>query len=206
MRRIVLIAFMAINAGIGAYAQDYKRLEANLQVAGGLFLESGFHANEQNPGAVLRLSAGVDYRFDEHWSVMPGAGIRCQLGDVRHFGWVGGDPDGMSLADFFVVARYHTVAEGARIVLGLGPALSCMVQPDTYYVDADPSDPLDGKEKFHRFDIGIQPSLTFLVGKHFQWGVEANFGLLNVMKQYPEYDRTGTIRFQYLALTCGLHF
>ena len=56
---------------------------------GGLFMESGSRSYGNNPGAVLRLSYGLDVRFDEQWSVMPGAGLRLQLGDIRHFMWGG---------------------------------------------------------------------------------------------------------------------
>ena len=137
---------------------------------------------------------------------MPGAGIRAQLGDIRHFMSKGGDPDGMAMADVFVVGRYHLASDGTRIVVGLGPALSYMVSPDTYYIDADPTDPLNNKEKFKRFDLGLQPSVTFLHGKHFQWGFEGSIGLLNAMRQYAEYNRQGSIHLHYLAVTCGWHF
>lgn len=49
---------------------------------------------------------------------------------------LGGNPDGMDMADVFVVGRYHFVSDGTRIVVGLGPALSYMLSPDTYYIDA----------------------------------------------------------------------
>ena len=171
-----------------------------------MFLESGYLAREENPGAVLRLSYGLDIRLDDQWSVMPGVGLRAQLSQIDHFMAVGNDPDGMSLADVFVTARYHFESDGTRMVVGLGPALSIMTSADTYYVDADPSDPLDGKEKFKRYDLGLQPSITFLRGKHFQWGFEGSIGLLNAMRQYPEYKRTGSVHMHYLAVTCGWHF
>ena len=177
----------ALLVSVSAFAQQnatWKRLESNFQLGGGLFLESGYLAREENPGAVLRLSYGLDIRLDDQWSVMPGVGLRAQLSQIDHFMAVGNDPDGMSLADVFVTARYH----------------------DTYYVDADPSDPLDGKEKFKRYDLGLQPSITFLRGKHFQWGFEGSIGLLNAMRQYPEYKRTGSVHMHYLAVTCGWHF
>ena len=180
----------ALLVSVSAFAQQnatWKRLESNFQLGGGLFLESGYLAREENPGAVLRLSYGLDIRLDDQWSVMPGVGLRAQLSQIDHFMAVGNDPDGMSLADVFVTARYHFESEGTRMVVGLGPALSIMTSADTYYVDADPSDPLDGKEKFKRYDLGLQPSITFLRGKHFQWGFEGSIGLLNAMRQYPEY-------------------
>ena len=87
------------------------------------------------------------------------------------------------------------------------PALSYMVAPDTYYIDADPMDPMNGKEKFNRFDLGLQPSVTILRGRHFQWGVEANIGLLNALKQYYTYGWIGgKVHLHYIALSCGWHF
>ncbi len=208
MKRFFLIA-IALTAGLAAWAQKpagTKRVESNVLLGAGLFGETGNRARNVFPGAVLRLSYGLDVRLGGPWSLMPGAGIRAQMGEINHIGWVGGDPEGMSQADFFVVPRYHLDADGTRIVLGLGPALSYMVGPDTYYIDADPRDPLNGKEKFNRFDLGLQPSLIFRHGRHFQWGFEANVGLLNAMRQYPEYSRTGSIHLHYLTLTCGWHF
>lgn len=199
----------ALLVSVSAFAQQnatWKRLESNFQLGGGLFLESGYLAREENPGAVLRLSYGLDIRLDDQWSVMPGVGLRAQLSQIDHFMAVGNDPDGMSLADVFVTARYHFESEGTRMVVGLGPALSIMTSADTYYVDADPSDPLDGNEKFKRYDLGLQPSITFLRGKHFQWGFEGSIGLLNAMRQYPEYKRMGSVHMHYLAVTCGWHF
>lgn len=193
-RPIITIALLAISVCMVSAQEkpSWKRLENNIMLGGGLFLESGSQSYGNNPGAVLRLSYGLDVRLNEKWSVMPGAGLRAQLGDIRHFMSKGGDPDGMAMADVFVV--------------GLGPALSYMVSPDTYYIDADPTDPLNNKEKFKRFDVGLQPSVTFLHGKHFQWGFEGSIGLLNAMRQYPEYDRQGSIHLHYLAVTCGWHF
>ncbi|MCR5759302.1 MAG: hypothetical protein K6G39_02995 [Bacteroidales bacterium] len=199
-KTIVLTALLALSMSL-AHAQ-----ESNVMLGGGLFLESGSWSYGSNPGAVLRVSYGLDFRLDDKWSVMPGAGLRAQLSDIRHFMWVGGDPDGMALADAFIVCRYHFETDGTRMVVGLGPALSYMVLKDTYYVDADPNDPRNGKEKFNRFDLGLQPSVTFLRGKHFQWGFEGSIGLLNAMRQYPEYNRTGSIHLHYLAVTCGWHF
>ena len=207
-RPIVTIALLAISVCMVSAQENpsWKRLENNIMLGGGLFLESGSQSYGNNPGAVLRLSYGLDVRLNEKWSAMPGAGLRAQLGDIRHFMWIGGDPDGMAMADVFVVGRYHFVSDGTRIVVGLGPALSYMVSPDTYYIDADPMDPLNNKEKFKRFDVGLQPSVTFLHGKHFQWGFEGSIGLLNAMRQYAEYNRQGSIHLHYLAVTCGWHF
>ena len=186
--------------------QPWKRLENNIMLGGGLFLESGSQSSGNNPGAVVRVSYGLDVRIDGRWSIMPGAGLRAQLGDIRNFMSKGGDPDGMVMADAFLIGRCHFASDGTRIIVGLGPAVSFMVMPDTYSIDADPGDPMNDKKKFHNIDLGLQPSMTFLHGKHFQWGLECSVGLLNAMRQYPEHNRTGSIHLHYVTLTCGWLF
>lgn len=202
---IMLLAFFP-GVALAQENQSRKRLENNILLGGGLFLESGSQSQGNNPGAVLRVSYGLDVRLNDNWSIMPGVVLRAQQGDIRHFMWEGGDPDGMAMADCFVVGRYHFESDGSRIVLGLGPALSYIVWPDTYFINANPITPLNGKEKFKRFVVGLQPSMMFLHGKHFQWGIEGGIGLLNAMRQYPEYNRSGSIHLHYLAVTCGWHF
>ena len=208
MKRIAILLAILLT-GTGARAQENaggKRLESNIQIGTGLFAETGQWGREEFPGAVLRLSYGLDVWLSEKWSVMPGAGIRAQMGQINHIGWVGGDPDGMSMADLFCQARYHFDADGTKMVVGFGPQLSFMTSTDRYYVDADPGDPLNHKEKFKRCDIALQPSVVFQTGKHFQWGFEASLGLRNMMRQYPEYNRTGSIHLINVMVTCGWRF
>ncbi len=209
MKRYLLVIALALLSGGASWAQDNiagKRLESNLMIGAGLFGETGNHARDVFPGAVLRLSYGLDIRMGDRWSVMPGAGIRTQAGEINHIGWVGGDPDVMSMADVFCQARYHVESEGARMVIGIGPQLSFMTVPDTYYVDADPNDPRDGKEKFKKMDVALQPGIAFLCGKHWQWGIEASIGIRNMLKQYPEYDVSGNVRLHNLMVVCGFRF
>jgi len=204
-----IIFLLALSWSFIAFSQEnesYKRLESNIQIAGGLFAESGDCADDVFPGGVLRFSYGLDVRLNDKWSVMPGAGIRGQFGELNHIGWDGGDPDSMEMADFFCQARYHFESEGIRMVVGLGPQFSYMTGMDTYYVDADPNDPINGKDKFTRWSISALPSISFLHGKHFQWGFEASIGLSNSMKQYPEYNCEGSILLHYFAVSCGWHF
>jgi hypothetical protein len=183
-----------------------RLLENNLIIAAGLFGETGNRAQDVFPGAVLRLSYGLDVRVGESWSVMPGAGIRAQLAKVNQIRWDGGDPDGMSMADVFCQVRCHFESSGDNVVIGLGPQFSYMVSPDTYYIDADPADPRNGREKFKKWDIGLQPSLVFQRGKYFQWGFEAGVGLRNMLRQYPEYEVSGNVHQHYLAFICGWRF
>ena len=88
MRKVIIMAMLVLCAGL-ASAQE-KRLESNLLLGAGPFLESGTPYLLGEPGVVLRVSYGLDVRLGGQWSVMPGAGIRIQWGDIRHFGWVGG--------------------------------------------------------------------------------------------------------------------
>ena len=209
MKRLIIIATLLVFSVCQASAQEdqsWKRVENNVMFGAGLFGETGSRARDVFPGAVLRLSYGLDVRLGERWSVMPGAGIRTQLGEVNHIGWVGGDPEGMSMADVFCQARYHSVLDGTVMVVGLGPQVSYMVSPDTYYIDADPNDPLNQKEKFERWDFGLQPSIVFQSGNHWQWGFEASVGLRNMLRQYPEYNVTGSVHLHNLMFICGWRF
>lgn len=208
MKRILFL-IAAVLVSVAASAQQnasWKRLESNIMIGAGLFGETGNKASNVFPGAVLRMSYGLDVKLGDKWSLMPGAGIRAQLGEVNHIGWVGGDPDGMSMADVFCQARYHFESNGVNMVVGLGPQFSYMVSPDTYYIDADPNDPRGGKEKFERWDIGLQPSIVFQSGKHWQWGFEASVGLRNMLRQYPEYNVTGNVHLHNIMFICGWRF
>nr|MCR5548227.1 PorT family protein [Bacteroidales bacterium] len=187
MKRIVIIA-LALLIGASARSQGTtKLLESNFMIGAGLFGETGNRARDVFPGAVLRLSYGLDVRIGENWSVMPGAGLRTQHGNVNMLGALGADFDDMSMADVFCQARYHFEADGIAMVVYAGPQFSYMVSNDRYYIDADPSDPRNGKEKFKTWDIALQPGIIFRSGKHWQWGFEASVGLRNMRRQYPEY-------------------
>lgn len=204
----ILIMVAAMLLPVMAYSQgdqSWRKLESVFQIGGGLFLETGedhrIEAEAQNPGAVLRVSYGLDMRFNEKWSVMPGGGFRIQAGGLRRWQQYGGDRDGMLLADVFVAARYHLDSGRSRVVFGLGPAFSYIVSP-VYY-----DYPSYDIEKFRRFDIGIQPSVEFLLGNHFQWGMEANIGLSDIRLRHMELNTPFESTYQhYLALTCGWHF
>lgn len=202
----LFIAFLLVGVGVSAQeSRPFKRVENQVQAGGGLFLETGkdYRIKSQNPGIVLRLSYGLDIRLGEHWSVMPGAGIRTQAGGIlksdKDRGFT--DKDNMTLADCFVTARYHLELAGHRIVFGLGPAFSYMLSPARYH-DAN----FTG-EKYRRSDIGIQPSVTFLCGEHFQWGLEANIGLKDLRIVYMDLNTPFSPTYlNYLALTCGWRF
>ena len=176
MKRIILIT-LALLIGASARSQGTaKLLESNFMIGAGLFGETGNRARDVFPGAVLRLSYGLDVRIGENWSVMPGAGLRTQDGNVNMLG------------RSFPMSLCRTIT------------------PDHYYIDADPSDPRNGKEKFKTWDIALQPGIIFRSGKHWQWGFEASVGLRNMRRQYPEYGVSGCVRLHNLMFVCGWRF
>ena len=128
------------------------------------------------------------------------------MGDYAHFSWSGNSPDYLELYDFSVVGRYHLGTNANRLVLGLGPAFSYVSSSNTFFNDGDPDLPINGKKKFKKFDVGLQPSVYFLFWKHFQIGLEGNIGLLNMRRPYPKYNITSSTHLHYLALMCGVHF
>lgn len=201
---ILFISLLIISAGASAQGNlSSKSIESVVQLGGGLFLETGndHRIKEQNPGAVLRLSYGLDIRLNKKLSVMPGAGIRVENGGIKHWRDYGGDPDGLVYADVFLSGRYHLDAGRQGVIIGLGPAFSYLVLPAYYDLYNDKL------EKFSRYDIGIQPSVTFLTRTHFQWGLEANIGLLDLRERYPLINMPfGSTFLHYLAVTCGWHF
>ena len=204
-----LLYIIALFLAVGVSAQEkrsFRRVEFHFQAGGGLFLESGAGAKGENPGLVTRQSLGVDIRLNEKWSVMPGFGYRDEMGDYAHFSDSGNSPDYLEVYDFPLVGRYHLGTNANRLVLGLGPAFSYVSSSNTYYNDGDPDFPINGKKKFKKFDVGLQPSVYFLFWKHFQIGLEGNIGLLNMRRQYPKYNITSSTHLHYLALMCGVHF
>lgn len=228
---ILLISFPAIQA------QEIKKVESNLMINSGTFFETGSYAGNLDwfellssadsfrptylllPGHVSRLSYGLDIRMSGRWSLMPGAGLRVQTASLLGMFAIGGDVDMMAAADAFCVLRYHIPVGEDQIIIGLGPDVS-FLSKNTYYIDADPNDPRNGKPKFYRFDYGIQPSVTFRTGKHWQWGLEANFGLRNMRIPYelsyipswqPDAEPAqvsvkGSTYLHTISLTCGFNF
>ncbi len=207
MRHNLLLLTVLLLAAHTGFAQDQggrKKVEHNIQLGTGVHFETGSNAKTfHNAGAALQLSYGLDVSLSDKWSLMPGVGFRGCFATPAFF-LEGGDFDGMAYADVSLSLRYHKPA--SKVVFGIAPVVSYLLVPDVYYVDADPTDSLNGEETFNRTDFGIRPSVTFRAGRHFQWGVEAHIGVLNAMRQYPEYNRTGAISVHHVMVFCGWHF
>ena len=207
MIKKVLVFSVAGLLSFGAAAQQHK-VESIFQAGLGVFVETtdGHIDMDQEPGIALKLSYGLDIPVAGAWSALPGIGLRAQAADIRHFGWEGGDPDGLTYADAFLLARWHfTPSNGTRTVLSIGPDISYELTKETYYIDADPWDDLSGKRKYKPWDIGLLGGLTFEKGAHWQFGAEASLGLRNLLIQYPSRS-TGNRHFHTVMFTCGYRF
>jgi len=221
MKRALFILFFFLITINSLQAQE-KRVESNIQLSQGLFFESGSGRilwSLKNPSkwtalyyltsSSTRLSYGLDIRLGGPWSLMPGLGLRNDIESLMLIGAIGGDIDLLLSADAFCSLRYHLDAGKVGIVFGLGPDVSYIIDQSGYYLDAYPDDPLNGKDKFYRFDYAVQPSITFRAGKHWQWGLEATIGLRNMRIPYPQYPDSpvgSPHRFDRFSLTCGFHF
>ena len=239
MKRYLCAAAIFLLSLASIRAQEVKKVESNLMFNSGTFFETGSYGGNFNWGVlfsstnsfrplyllygghVTRLSYGLDIRMSDHWSLMPGVGARVQTASLLGMFGVGGDFDIMAAADAFCVLRYHIPIGEDQIIIGLGPDVSYLSK-DTYYIDADPADPRNGKRKFYRFDYGIQPSVTFRTGKHWQWGLEANIGLRNMRIPYElsyipsgpyaylqeptQISVKGSTYLHTISLTCGFNF
>ena len=223
MKKLVLGACALLLSFALLPAQGYrfwngKSVESNIRFYSGPFLQTGSNRNHEVfnfsqhgfhlpvLGATLRLSYGLDARLGSNWSLMPGAGLRAQTGSLIGMFGVGGDTDLLTCADAFLTLRYHLDTDHLGIVFGLGPDVSYVLYQNPYYVDADPDHPRNGLKKYKDFDFGIQPSVMFRMGKHFQWGLEAIIGLRNMRIQYPDAEVSGSTYLHSLMLTCGFHF
>ena len=238
MKRIICATALLLLSLSAIQAQEIKKIESNLMFNSGTFFETGSYGGNFNWGVIYssmnsfrpqyllygghvsRMSYGLDIRMNDRWSLMPGVGLRVQTASLLGMFAVGGDIDVMAAADAFCVLRYHIPVDEDQIIIGLGPDVS-FLSKQGYYIDADPTDPRNGQQKFYRFDYGIQPSITFRTGKHWQWGLEANIGLRNMRIPYefrswhpslqPDEEISqvsvkGTTYLHTISLTCGFNF
>jgi len=204
--RILTTAFIiyALGLSINLNAQtnsDFKRFENNIQVGVGYFFDSKGAGSAT--GMAMKFFYGFDVFFNENFSVMPGVGYR-QLADVKDHG-IGSNPDWFTFLDVSMLMRYHFGTSGERFVLSLGPVYSYTLDADSYYIDADPSHGLNGKDKIKSFDVGICPGLAYEIGNHWRFGIEANLGLRNMKMEYPGLA-SGKQHINSFIGTVGFHF
>lgn len=212
----ILFVIATLQAGLFASAKTglpRKPLENNVQFGFGVYLESG-EANtiHRNPGQVWKLSYGLDIRLSDCWSVMPGVSWRVQGGSLPFVrSALGVSTASMSVADVFCQGRYLISTDNLNLVLGLGPMFSIMTSTDKYYFE-DPnireSRSYSGCDRLKRWDVGLMPSVSFLIGMHLSLGLEGSFGLTNMLVQYSdtEHPVTGNVHLSNVLLFAAWRF
>lgn len=182
-----------------------KHWEHNFYISGGV---SNKFEDGDDDHVALHLGYGLNYYFNQHWSVMPGIGLRTKFsfGDPDD----GADSHGCTFLDIPVLAQYHLNGQANGLVFELGPVFSFITDNDRYYIDAyynDYNDPLNGKKEYKNFDLGIRPGVYYQAG-HWRFGVQSYIGLLNIKKNYAYRisNISGSYHFTDIAATVGFHF
>lgn len=202
MKKIILLLTLVFLGFVWSSAQELM-VRHEMALSGGIFLESGTAA--QSPGVALRLRYGVDIPLGNGWSIMPGAGARTQLADIRHVnnqldGYP--NPDNLYYADMFFQARYQISGISVPLVFGLGPIMSIALTKTKLGITPDgPS----GLEKYHMLDLGLYPNLSFYLGDHWLLGLEAIIGFRNMRVHHDDNDKSSTF-MNMAGISIGYRF
>ena len=166
---------------LGVHAQ-VKKWEHNVYVGAGLMIDD--HGYRTKKGLAFNAGYGLNYYFNEQWSLMPGVAVR----QVSENGFAdsadGADDDVFTFLDVPVVAQYHVGTGKGAWTLGLGPVFSFCVGNDTYYMDAAPGAKLNDLDKCKTFSFGLQPSVSYRLGKHFGIGLDGYISLSNMKNNH----------------------
>lgn len=169
------IALLLIIGFVGVASAQERKWEHSVNISVGQF-QSGTVVS-YDPGVSAKLGYGLAYRFTEQFSVKTGIAMREDMeSPIKAYTHEGGDHDFFAFIEVPLVARYHTKD---NLVLALGPVFAFCTYNDTYYIDADPQSPLNGKPKIKDFYVGLQPSIMYQ-WKHFALGIEVTCGLMDV--------------------------
>ena len=204
--RFLLVTLISVTVfGFSANAQNEKKVTPVLEIGAGLSLEQNSYSGRWIPGLATEFNFGLEIRLDNKWSVMPQIGHNLMYGEVLHavLGYVGCDFDVYSFYNAAVLGRYR-IKDGMAV--GFGPAIYITGNNDTYYIDADPSDPLNGRTKIKPLDLCVRTTLTWDLGEHWRIGALANIGLRNMMLQYPDIGVTGHTHLFSLCFIAGYRF
>ena len=204
MKRISIVLF-AVLCSVTINAQEVKKVTPVLEIGAGLSVEANSGYGECVKGLATEFSFGLDIRLDDKWSVMPQIGHNIMFGDALYLfrGYIGADYDVYSFYNASILGRYKL---DNGVAVGFGPAIYITEGKDTYYIDADPSDPREGLVKIKPWDFGLRAALTKDYGKHWRIGALANVGLRDMLYQYPDVGITGHTHLFSLCFTAGFRF
>lgn len=204
MKRIIFVLFIVL-CSASLHAQSEKKVTPVLEVGAGLSVKTNSGYGESVNGLATELTLGLEIRLDDKWSVMPQIGHNLMLNDLKTLfaDYIGSDPDYFSFYNAAVLGRYK-LEDG--VAIGFGPAVYITEDRDTYYIDANPSDPRNGLAKLKPWDFGLRATLTKDCGKHWRIGALVNVGLRNMLCQYPDAGVTGSTHLYSLCFTVGFRF
>ena len=179
MRKLLVAIVIFHFCFLTLFAQE-KRVTNHVRISAGVFVESGDRS--QSPGLAASLRYGADFSLSDHFSLMPGLGIRAQKAGLANWGNLGGGYDGLSFGDIVVQLRYRW----DNLIIGLGPSLSFTLTNMQYGIEmtGKADSPLLGKPVFAPVDVSIVPSVSTPLGAHWELGVEAVVGLRNMLVNY----------------------
>jgi hypothetical protein len=211
---LIFLTALTLCSAVNASAQEdaqttsrFKRFENNFYIGAGRFIDHYNSPRSQtnfytDKGFSLKLGYGLNYYFTEMFSLMAGVSYREE--DTYPFkdDLEGDDTDYFSFWDVPVVFQVHLkdpLPTKNKWMVGLGLVYSHCKHNDTYYIDADPRDPLGGKTKIKDNYVSLMPCAAYEI-KHFRFGVESYIGLQDVNRKH---DGLVTGK-KYLHNICGV--
>ncbi len=187
MKKYLLFALF-LSAVVAAQAQE-RKWEHQFHVSAGVQID-----NTDNTGSSTGIGYSLGRFLRPDFSLTAGVALRYEVENMFD-SLDGADDDDYTFVDFSVAARYHT----GHWTFGLGPVFSFCTRNDTYYIDANPTDPMNDKEKLHTFGLGLKPSVMYDLGRHFRLGVEGHIGLNDMRIDYGRFHEPN--RFHSISLT-----
>ena len=180
---LIVSAFCFQN--LNAQQSNAGLIEQNIYFSSGIYKGVEIVGNHRykDIGLTIKLGYGINYYFNDYFSIFPSVAYHSDMGSALNVK-DGADDDDFSFIDVPIIFQARIDAEGGgKLMLGVGPVFSFLVENDQYYIDSDPWNPLDGKDKIKNFNFSISPCLAYEL-KHFRIGVELQFGLIDVEKKY----------------------
>ena len=135
--------------------------------------------NDTRSALAIKAGYGLSYYLNQH------VAMHTRL-TYRHVGTYGLM---VGYLDVPVGLRYYLDADSSPWSFGIGPVLSYCIRNDKYDLDNTSYDALVGKDIFKTFGLGLQPSITYRGGRHFELSLEGYIGLNNVKKDYEQTTR-----------------
>ena len=131
-------------------------------------------------GGELGLSYGLDVRYNDNWSVVPGAEASAYVVASSSGGMV------IPFADIYCLSRHRKQRHGVDMAVGFGPEL--MFIPIDGTVDSDieslPGWTIVAPKQFTAYQLGLKHQTFFYINDHIYMGMELNVGVWSIVSPY----------------------